>query len=1193
MFKEFFSREVSMAIKRPMVWIFFSLVTFFTTLAVASDNVIIGGSSGNLHKNAPHILTSYTAVFCLLGLLFAAAFFNNAALKDYNNKFNEILFSTPLSKAGYFWGRFMGAWVLSIIPLLGVFVGFMLGAPLGSVLEWTDAERYGATPYFAFFNNLILFMVPNMFIAGAIIFSIANQWRSTVISFVGALLIIITYIISGQLISDIDNETFAGLMDMFGIRSYHIDNKYATTVEKNTIGASFTPLLVLSRIAWTVLGSIILGLSYWSFSFAEKRKKVSKKTVEVVTKTQLVLSMPKVSINFDFSTTLQQFKSFFALNYYSITRSVTYKTLFLFSFIMLVTSFWGGFEYYGLQSYPVTYKMMGTAGVTGLFELIILAFFSGELVWRDRNSKISGVIDATPHYSIISTLAKVLSLIATVSIIRLFALGICIAYQLLNGYTKLELGVYLQDFLYDPFPSFIFWAMFLVFLQTVINNKYIGYFVSFLILFFLDILFLILEWQSNMLQLGSNPGYIYSDMNAFGPELTSVHWFNLYWVLLGFVLTGLSGLIWVRGSTTALKKRIQTFKKEFTPRYKVALGSALVLWLSTTGFVYYNTQILNTYEDSDNIEQNRADYEKKYKKYENIPQPKITDAKYTIDIFPEDRNVITNSELTLNNKSHSVIDSLHFITDEDWNMKLTVPNSELVFEDKEIGYQIYKLKQPMQPHTTIKVKVDASFITKGFENDISDHSIVKNGTFFNNSDFLPRIGYQSSVELSDKHTRKKYDLAPKDRMPKLESPCSHHCMSNYLTSGGSDWVNVETFISTSGDQTAIAPGSLQKTWEEDGRKHYHYKVDYPSQNFYSFISARYEVAHKKWQDVDIEVYYDKQHDYNIDLMLSAIENSLKYYTKHFGPYYHKQARIIEFPRYANFAQAFPGTMPYSESFGFIIDLENENDNNVINAVIAHEMAHQWWAHQVIGSAMEGSTMLSESFAEYSSLMVMKHDLKDDIKMKKFLKYDFDRYLRGRGTETRKETPLYKVQNQGYIHYGKGAVILYALQDYIGEDSLNSALKDFLETYRYQEPPYPTSMDFFEYLEPRIPDSLSYLVKDWFKEITLYDYRLKEANYKELDNGKYKVSIDLEAYKMYVDSLGNETQTTFKDWVDIGVYADADEKELIHIERVLFNQKDLHFDMVVDKLPAKAAIDPKRLLIERNIEDNILSVSKQE
>lgn len=1184
-----------MSIKRPMVWIFFLIITLLVTGAVASDNVVIGGSVGNVYKNAPHILTQYTVILILICLMMPAAFFNNAALRDYNHKFNEILFSTPIGKAGYYFGRFMGALVLSIIPFLGIFVGFFLGTQIALVTGSIDAERIGPLYPSAFFNNLILFIIPNLFIAGAIIFSIANKWKNTVVSFVGALVIIVAYFSSGSLASNIDNETLAALTDTFGIRTYNIDTKYATVVEKNTVGASFSWLLVVNRLFWLSIGTLILLASYFSFSFAEKKTKAkANKAKKSGTTTPEAVQKPAFSINFNRQNLGQHFISFFSLNFYSITRSATFKTLFIFSGIMLLTSLFGGFEYFGLQSYPVTYKMLDALnGSLMLFEIIIIVFFSGELVWRDRAAKINEVIDATPHNSIVALFARVIALVSTVSIIHFAAILVCLLYQVLNGYYNLQIDLYLEFFLIDTLPTFIFWSFTLVFIQILCNNLYIGYFISILLIFLLEIIFLIFEVDSHMVNLGTTPYLQYSDMNGFGPALTSVLWFNLYWVLLGVVLLGFGGLIWVRGATTGFGNRIKSIKKHFNPKYAMGLTAITFLWFATASFVFYNTQILNEYDSSEEGEILRANYEKNYKQYQGIPQPKITDITYNIDIFPAERTVLSSSEVVLTNKSHNFIDSIHFIVDEDWNMSIKIPNAKLVFEDKEIGYLIYQLDQALAPHKKMNLSVEASYVPKGFENEVSNLSVAQNGTFLNNANILPLIGYSESIELNEKYTRKKYDLQPKKYMPTLESPCSEHCMSNYLTNGGADWVNVETFISTTENQVAIAPGTLIKETKEGNRKKYHYKVDRASQNFYSFMSARYEVARRDWNGIDIEVYYDKQHDYNIEMMLDAVQNSLAYYTKHFGPYYHKQARIIEFPRYSTFAQAFPGTMPYSESFGFIINLEDTKDNNVINAVIAHEMAHQWWAHQVIGSSMEGSTMLSESFAEYSSLMVMKNDLKDDLRMKQFLKYDFNRYLGGRSSETRKETPLYKVQNQGYIHYGKGSLILYALQDYIGEDSVNQAMQEFLELYRYQEPPYPTSLDFLSILETKIPDSLNYLITDWFKEITLYDYRLKEASYQKLDNGKYQVDLSIEAYKMRVDSLGTETKIDFQDWVDVGIYTDEDEKELAVVERVLFDHNNLQISLIIEEIPVKAAIDPKRLLIERTISDNVKSVLLKE
>jgi aminopeptidase N len=489
--------------------------------------------------------------------------------------------------------------------------------------------------------------------------------------------------------------------------------------------------------------------------------------------------------------------------------------------------------------------------------------------------------------------------------------------------------------------------------------------------------------------------------------------------------------------------------------------------------------------------------------------------------------------------------------------------------------------------------VNNKYITKGFKNNRGSTMVLKNGTFFNNSDIMPTMGYNASYELGDKNTRNKYDLPEKDRMPELTPGVTELHMGNYIFDGQSDFIDVETIISTTPNQTAIAPGSLIKKWEENDRNYFHYKTDTPSLNFYSFMSAAYEIAKRKWNGIDIEIYHDKKHSINIDMMLDAVQSSLEYYTENFGPYYHKQARIIEFPRYRTFAQAFPGTMPYSESFGFITNLEDDSENNVIDFVVSHEMAHQWWAHQLIGAYMQGSTMLSESFSQYSSLMNMKRMSDNPMKMREFLKYDHDRYLGGRSGERLKELPLYKVENQTYIHYGKGSIILFALQDYIGEDKVNTAMKGFLEEYRYNAPPYPSSLDFMRYLEPQVPDSLKYLIKDWFKEITLYDNRLIEADYKILDNGKYEVTMELESSKIKSDSLGNETKTTINDWIDIGFFMDDDEERLYGQKRVKFNKEKSSITMLLDSLPVKAAIDPRHILIDRVYKDNIKSLVLKE
>ncbi|MAW50649.1 MAG: hypothetical protein CMC41_05930 [Flavobacteriaceae bacterium] len=1188
MFKNFFVSELRYSLKQPMSYLFFLIVFLLVFAANVTNDVSIGGSLGNVYRNAPHVITIYSIILSLNGLLFAAAFFNNSALRDHKNNFQDIIFSTPIDKFGYYLGKFFAALFLSTIPLTGVFFGIIIGSKIAPLMGWIEADRFGPFYINTFINNYFIFILPNMFIGGTIIYSLAQEFKNTMVSFVGAMLILVGYIIAGQLSSDIDNETIAALVDVFGIEAYNVTSKYYTPLEKNTLNPSLSGLLLYNRLIWIGIASVILFISYKRFSFTSKNSKKNKMINEDLVKSSSFTTSKRPDIKLINNSNLSDFKSFFKINMISIYKHVTFKILLVFSVIQLIAGLFSGYEYLGLKSYPLTYFMVDQiSGSSGLFIIIILVFFSGELIWRDRDVQLNEVIDSTSHSTLIPLFSKTLSLFSLSVVLHFILVLISIIYQLIMGYMEIDFSLYFLDYMYNLFPVYLTMCTTLVAIQVIINHKYLAYMVSIVVLLLIDIILLILDVNSNMLSIGSSPYMIYSDLNGFGPSNKGVFWFSLYWVLFGLLFLMLSATMMIRGSKKSFKERLKSINP--TKSYIITTSTVGFLFILTASFVFYNTQVLNSYKSSDEIEKTAVSYEKLYKKFKDLPFPKIVKANYNIDLFPKSKRADVLAYLTLVNHNKKAVDSILLNINKQWNLNFDFPNASIISKDKINGVHFYGIDPPMLPGDTLILKIENTYETKGFSNGGETTSIVKNGSFLNNEEILPRVGYDSSKEINDKNKRKKLGLPLKDRMPELEINCNLNCYENYGSRGFSDFINVETIISTSYDQIAIAPGTLTKEWKENNRNYFKYKIDHPSLNFYSFISADYEVAKRKWKDVDIEIYYDSKHSVNIEMMLDAVENSLVYYTENFGPYYHNQARIIEFPRFSTFAQAFPGTMPYSESFGFIIDLEDEEENNVIEAVIAHEMAHQWWAHQVIGANMQGATLLSESFSEYSSLMTMKKRVKNPMKMREYLKYDHDRYLRGRSLELEKELPLYKVENQQYIHYGKGSVILYALQDYIGEDKVNEALKEFLEEYKYKTP-YPTSLNFLEILEPKVPDSLKYLIDDWFKEITLYDNRLTNAVAMELDNGKFKIDIEVEASKIKSDSIGNETNASLNEWIDIGVFSDEEEENLIFQERVKLTDSLMKFSFILDTLPLKAAIDPRHILIDRVYSDNIKNVS---
>jgi aminopeptidase N len=300
-------------------------------------------------------------------------------------------------------------------------------------------------------------------------------------------------------------------------------------------------------------------------------------------------------------------------------------------------------------------------------------------------------------------------------------------------------------------------------------------------------------------------------------------------------------------------------------------------------------------------------------------------------------------------------------------------------------------------------------------------------------------------------------------------------------------------------------------------------------------------------------------------------------------------RILEVPRYATFAQSFANTIPFSESIGFIADLRKPEDIDYVFYVTAHEVAHQWWAHQVIGADQQGQAMLSESLSQYSALMVMEKEYGAG-RMRKFLKYELDRYLRGRGGEIIEELPLMRVENQPYIHYQKGSLVFYRLREEIGENHLNRALARFVADKAYQSAPFTNTREFLEYLRAETPAEKTKLLDELFAKIVFYDNKVTSATATRRGDGKYDVNIQFSAQKRQADGTGKETALPMDDWLDVAAFArNADHEE--ESEKVLYRDK-IHVlpqtrqvSFIVDSLPYVVGIDPYNKLIDRIPDDN--------
>jgi ABC-2 type transport system permease protein len=1189
--------ELNHWLRTPMLWIFLGVITLLVMGAVSSDSISIGGGIGSVKKNAPYVIQSYYGVMSLLTLLMVAAFMNATANRDFSTGMYQFVFTSPIEKHQYFFGKFIGALIISWIPLLGV----TLGALIGPYMPWATSARFGPVFWDAHIQGFLGYAIPNTIITGVALYALAISFRSSLVSFVGAMMILVFYAVSGNYTADIEKEWLANILDPFGMRPFDTLTKYMTVDEKNITTVPLTGQFLYNRLIWTALSLILLAVIYLRFGMTAGKEKKSKKAKKA--NAEEVSDAPIRVENLTPRTPDNQnglsLSSFIYLTKYelkNIVRNQSFIIILIIGMINLIATLVSTTTSYGNAPYPVTYEIVDyIRGSFYLFLLGIITFYSGVLVWRDRDAKLAEIKDATPMHTLQFMGSKILALIIALIIIQSITIVLGVITQAASGYFRFDLSAYVTSLLVFDVMDFSFLIVLSVLIHYLINQRYIAYFVFVVFIILDSFIWSVLKVSSNMLSFASTPSTIYSDMNGFGPFIPANVNFYLYWVSFCAILCFAIYYAYVRSKDTDKKWRWHAAKQKFGSTMYSFGGSVLVFGL-IAGWVFYNTQILNPYKSQKKSEKHTELYELNYKKYQDIAQPKWIDFDYQIDIHPEDRNLYVKIDALCVNKSDQAIDSLHYsMPSLVTNVELNIPNGTLVLDDKDLKYRIYALSQPLQPGDTMHIQMSMDRVTKGFQNEVGYLEITHNGSFFNNLDLLPAVGYDPNREWSDKNEREKRGLPPRKKMPDLD-PDDHESRSHHFLGSNADWVTARTTISTAGDQIAIAPGSLKKQWTESGRNYFQYELDRPSVNFYAFMSGRYEVAREKWNDIDLEVYYIKEHEVNVPNMMNSMRKSLEYFTENFGPYYHKQCRIIEFPRYQSFAQAFPGTMPYSEGIGFITDLTKveEEDIDFVFYVVAHEMGHQWWAHQLIGAGMQGSIMMSECFTQYAALMVMEQEYGKD-KMHKFLRYEMNGYLRGRGRELEAERPIKLVEGQGYIYYQKGSIAMYYLKEMIGEENVNRALRMLIDTFAYAQPPYPTSLDALEAFRAVTPDSLLYVIDDLFENITLFNNRIVDGGWKK-KGGQYEVTFKVQTEKFTADSLGTETAVAIRDYIDIAVFAKPQGKakfgKPLVYKRVLFTTKDNEFSFLVDEEPYEVGIDPYNYLIDRLPADNVKRVVKE-
>jgi len=1156
------------------------------------------GTGGKVLVNSPYALNAIISYVAFFGLVITAAIAGQATYQDTASNSTSFFYTSPITKFDYLAGRYMGALLIQF----AIFSSVGIGAWIGAHLPWLDPTRVGPNLPLAYLQPYFLLVIPNLILTSAIFFGLAALTRRMLAVYAGSVILLIAFFIAAQLSSTLTATKIAALSDPLGGSAIDYVTRYWTPFERNTRLIPLQSFILLNRALWLGIGAAVLALTYRKFQLAypaqrQKKLKTAPENGDHVVPSAKIL--PAAHSVFSRSASFRQLMSLSQIQFTETVRNVFFGVLLLAGFLFAVITANNVISPFTAPTYPVTYSMLESAtGGFFIFAFAIIIFASGELVWRERDAQLNQIVDALPLQGWVLFFSKLIALMMIQVIIVLVIMAAGVVVQASHGYYRFEFGLYFTNLFGIVLIRLWILCSLAMLVHTIINNKYLGHFVM--------VLYLIaslamgpLGLEDYLYRYGQAPNFIYSDMNRFGPYAKPLFWFEFYWGLAAILLAIVSNLLWVRGTEATWAVRRRLFAARLSLRSLVAMGVCLLLFIAVGGYIFYNTHILNPYRNTFAIDEARAQYEKKYRQYKALPEPRITDISAHVDLYPEQEYALMRGTITLENKTNAAMEKIALTVWPVDLQPLPMPHLEIqrlslaggqtaILEDPALGFYVYKLANPLAAHARIALEFALKYSNVGFENSRPNTDLAHNGTLLGDR-YMPFVGYAEDIELTDDSTRHKHGLDKVKRLPKLDDVAARNINA---AATDADWITFEGTVSTSPDQIAVMPGYLQKEWTENGRRYFQYRVDAPILPLLSLDSARYEVRRDRWKDVNLEIYYHPGHEFDLDQMIDSMKASLEYCSTNFSPYQFRQLRILEFPRYATFAAAFANTVPFSEAIGFItyFNPKKPDSINLPFYVTAHETAHQWWGHQVMSANVEGQTSIVETLAQYSALMIMKHRF-GDVGVKKFLRFELDRYLRGRAQERNEELPLYRVDsNQGYIHYNKGALVMYAIQDYVGEDKVNQALAAFVKRFAFQGPPYPVSTDLIGYLKQVTPAEYRYLYDDLWQNITLYDNRTKSAKATKLPDGKYQVKLVVDSKKLRSDGKGQEHQIPEHDWIDIGV-VDANGKYL-YLQKHKIEKDESELTIAVDHQPTRAGIDPLDKLIDRAPDDNMADVKVQ-
>jgi ABC-2 type transport system permease protein len=998
---------------------------------------IFTGSKFNMSAGEGVELNSPYTIGFMLGLLsltviFIATFFAIRMLfSEWDNRVNLLIFTTPVRKRAFATGRFLSLWLLTLSGFLFMTIGFVIGQ------QMRDAGTAFHFLHYAY--PWLFFGVINSLLVCSVLYFAGWTTQNKMLVAVSGLLLYVLYMVillfsnspfmAQSAPQSPEAQQVSAIIDPFGVSAYFLETRNFSVQQRNTLMVPLSGYWLLNRMIVVVLSLLFVWLGARSFSIHKKIKKTREPKAPA--KPETAYAYLPVAIDTGKARWLKSLRSYVGLDLKITLRSIS----FVLSAIVLL--FLCGMEMYAVIEKGI--RLPGKYADSGLMAtaisdnfylpaVLLVVYFVYDLYWKSYTSRFH-MLERTNVLSSAKYLGHWISVSVLISIYTVLLLLLGLLFQFVYAYPRIDWLAYAGLFVFNTLPLILL-AGFLVWINSLFTKPFIGLGVTLVLGFLLAGPFAAKLLAYPLLRFFSGFKGTYSDFCGYGAYL---------WPFVERWLAGASftGLLWIM--TSAIRRR----------RISSAGISMTVICIVIA--VFSGRQFMTGYNPRSSTQQqdSNAAYEQRYRHYQRLPQPAVTDVVTQIDLYPSQQSYTVDGYYVLRNLTSDTISKVLINFTEGFVIQQAILDGQTIDATvKEIT-----LRQPMQPGDSLQMKFAFSYKCYAVNGHQSFNAIVENGSFMRISRYYPAIGYQQDREIGEERIRHAYGLGAATALKKPEDPRNNNW----------DFIRLTMTVSTEKGQTPLGTGDLVKQWKEGGRTYAEFSPGQPVPFRFAVASAVYAQQNTNYKGTEIMVLYNPLHQENVAHLIDNIKQTMDYCEANFGPYPFRSIRFAEVSSFTRgfAATAYPGVVFMTENMVFHADIGRNREQDVINELAGHELSHLWWGNsQLSGDEREGSAMLTETLAMYTEMMLYRR-MYGEKRMRARLAVHQQLYDEQKGFSA--EEPLYKVTGSNtHISYSKGAIVMVRIAEMIGEEKVNLALRNLLAKHRYPSQ-RPVSIDLIDEL----------------------------------------------------------------------------------------------------------------------------------